>query len=483
VRLGIAVAAMWCEPVTAFSNPLLSVPSSRTASLPAQNHNQLQRPSFAPLSIVSMVASAESLLVQSAKRSQPKQQLRRTTSSSTTKSRKYENPLGVAPPRLSAADQLVLLEQVVELRRIKKIEGDLAMRHPQKSAPLLSIRCREAGYGEDLTAYETAIRNGEGAREELITTNMGLVHYCVKDIVGPAGMSPGAAKRRPLNSLSRDDLIQEGAIGLARAIDRWNPDIGGRFSTYAVYWVRAAILRCIAEKDEIVRVPEHMSAAVRKMTRAAQKLGLDIDWSDDALPNSSWKAAIAAKALAEAAGITDKQLKEAIRIRNRRNTGGYVAFEPWMQRGQDISSDAASVVSGAERDDPLQSVQTEDLKEVLGKYLRPKEMEALFWRYGLLNESSSTERSVPSTAKAPKAPKNYLARAEEELYGSRTSKVAKTRQPDIPVQGKWGEAMSFTEVGKKMEVSAEYGRRLCHAAMKKLRQAAEDGHLEAALLF
>jgi DNA-directed RNA polymerase sigma subunit (sigma70/sigma32) len=50
-------------------------------------------------------------------------------------------------------------------------------------------------------------------------------------------------------------------------------------------------------------------------------------------------------------------------------------------------------------------------------------------------------------------------------------------------KGKWGEAMSFVEVGKRMEISAEYGRRLTHAALEKLRRAADEGTLEPALLW
>ena len=66
-----------------------------------------------------------------------------------------------------------------------------------------------------------------------------------------------------------------------------------------------------------------------------------------------------------------------------------------------------------------------------------------------------------------------------ELFGS----VNATPEKSIPVKGKWGEAMSFKEVGKHMQVSAEYGRKLCHAALKKLQDAAADGRLEPSLMF
>ena len=462
-RLGLAAvaaaaAAMCCAvpTTTAFVNPPLP---STTRFAPSH----AAAVSSSPLATTVMMAATS------------------TTTKSKSKNNNHNHyrtsELSSAPPRLSADEQRDLLLQAIESRRIKQLESELAM--PKKTVPLLSIRCKNAGYGEDWEAYETALARGEVARETLITTNMGLVHYCVNEIIGTK-----AASRKRLNSLSREDLIQEGSIGLARAIDRWNPAIGGKFSTYAVYWVRAAILRCIAEKDDLLRIPEHMSTTVRKMTRGAHKLGLELD-SDEILSSALWKEAKAAKALAEEAGLTDKQLTEAMRIRARRNTGGYVEFESWMQKGVDIESDVSTVTSRDEHS--LRGVEVEDLRKALGRYLRPKEMEALFWRYGLLDESTTTTTTAPTTTTtttAKKQPENYLARAEKELYGTVTTKTkSKPTQSSIPVKGKWGEAMSFTEVGKKMEVSAEYGRRLCHAALKKLRQAADDGLLEPALLY
>merc|ERR1712138_70999 len=74
----------------------------------------------------------------------------------------------------------------------------------------------------------------------------------------------------------------------------------------------------------------------------------------------------------------------------------------------------------------------------------------------------------------------YLSEAEAELFGKET--VENSRSARIPAKGRFGEAMTFNEVGKKMHVSAEYTRRLCHAALAKLRNAADDGLLESALL-
>lgn len=357
--------------------------------------------------------------------------------------------------RLTPDEQAELLRHTVEARRIKNIQSSLALRSPSLK-PSVSQVAKESGYGDDTYELEASLDRGLQARETIITRNMGLVHFCVNDIIGTRKQS------NRLQSLSREDLVQEGAIGLARAIDRWNPEIGGRFSTYAVYWIRAAILRCIAERDDLMRVPEHMSAAVRKMSKAASQLGIDIDGenllSNVYGTNASWKEAHAAKLLAEQAGLTDKQLMEAIKVRERRRSG-MLSFESWMQQGRDFSTDLNSV----SEEETSSSLDTHRVKTTLSRFLRPREIEAISWRYGLNDESTS------HIAKQ----KNYLADAEGELFGS----------TDMPVRGKGGEAMSFSEVAKKMSVSTEYGRRLCHAALEKLRRAAEEGMLEPALLF
>eukprot|EP00980_Cylindrotheca_fusiformis_P012232 scaffold2983_cov123-Cylindrotheca_fusiformis.AAC.2 len=353
--------------------------------------------------------------------------------------------------RPSPEEERELLRQAVEMRRITNIESEIRMR--SVNAPMLLERALAAGYGEELDAYENAILDGQRARELLVTKNMGLVHYCIKQIMGT---------RPHLNSLSREDLIQEGAIGLARAVDKWNPSIGGKFSTYAVYWIRAAVLRCIAERDDMLRVPVHVSQAVKSIDKAARRMGVD-------LTTDNWREAKAAKQLAEEAGLSTKNFEVAMKVRSRRTAGGYVAFDTWMQKGRSLSSDVPTI----ERpEDGLSSIETEHLRTTLSKYLRPREMEALSWRYGLVEETADEEETPQAKAN------RYLAEVEEELFPT-------TSGPELEMttKGRWGEAMSFNEVGKKMKVSAEYGRRLCHAALEKLRTAAEEGRLEPALLF
>jgi RNA polymerase sigma factor (sigma-70 family) len=365
--------------------------------------------------------------------------------------------------RLSHEEQYELLRQVAESRRIRHVKQELQLASPMRTVTDLQL-ARATGYGDVLHEVPEALDAGDAARNFLITSNMGLVHYCVSDVL---------KRRRPLQSVTYEDLVQEGCIGLARAVDRWNfaaagPD--GKFSTYAVYWIRAAVLRGIAERDDLVRVPEHVSTAIAKISAAAQTLGINLDGHDPM--SAAWKEATAAKELAETAGLTDRQLQEAMKVRDRRN-GGILSFESWMQQGKDYESDVGTAATDSNR-----AVDAEHLKQTLARFLRPREVEAVSWRYGL---NTSEDASSPSAACSKLlAKRDYVAEAERELFGDAPSPAPPR---SVPVRGKSGEAMSFSEVGNRMHISAEYGRKLCHAALDKLRRAAEEGMLEPALLF
>lgn len=101
------------------------------------------------------------------------------------------------------------------------------------------------------------------ARKKLSESNLRLVVAVAKRYRAPRDPLVTLAVTLPFS-----DLIQEGTIGLMKACDRFDPDRGFRFSTYATWWVRHAINRALADKARLVRVPTHVADKIGKITRA-----------------------------------------------------------------------------------------------------------------------------------------------------------------------------------------------------------------------
>ncbi|MBE2270008.1 MAG: sigma-70 family RNA polymerase sigma factor [Anaerolinea sp.] len=109
-----------------------------------------------------------------------------------------------------------------------------------------------------LAHLEKLVSDGQAAREHLGRANTRLVVSIAKRYMG--------------QGLPFPDLIQEGNVGLMRAVDKYDYRRGNRFSTYATWWIRQAITRALAQKTRTIRIPLHMTERIRQMYRTAQAL-------------------------------------------------------------------------------------------------------------------------------------------------------------------------------------------------------------------
>ena len=124
--------------------------------------------------------------------------------------------------------------------------------------PILDTELADALGLESADQVEYLITKGKDAKKALVKTNMRLVfHIC---------------KYYRNRGVAYPDLVQEGTFGLIKAVDKYDPDRGFRFSTYASWWIKQSVSRAIAEKSRIVRVPVHIHDMMVSFSRTERQL-------------------------------------------------------------------------------------------------------------------------------------------------------------------------------------------------------------------
>ncbi len=149
------------------------------------------------------------------------------------------------------------------------LEGDLPAEPREVEEDSVRIYLREIARHKLLTGREEIelarrIKAGDAiAKRKLIQSNLRLV--------------VSIAKRYRHHGLGLQDLVQEGSLGLMRAVEKFDPERGNKFSTYATWWIRQAVTRAIANKARTIRVPVHMNEVLNKLrksnTALCQELG------------------------------------------------------------------------------------------------------------------------------------------------------------------------------------------------------------------
>jgi RNA polymerase primary sigma factor len=170
---------------------------------------------------------------------------------------------------LNAIGRVALLTAAEEVDLAKRIEAGLY------AAEILAGRRTEgpvaaryaAGDRELAADLRHTVADGQAARNHLLEANLRLV--------------VSIAKRYTNRGIAFLDLIQEGNLGLIRAVEKFDYAKGYKFSTYATWWIRQAVTRAMAEQTRTIRLPVHMVEQVNKMVRARRELAMELGREPD----------------------------------------------------------------------------------------------------------------------------------------------------------------------------------------------------------
>lgn len=288
-----------------------------------------------------------------------------------------------APAKKKKATPAYLIKKRKKLKHVHETDP-LALYLKQISRFPLLTAAEELSLGESIVRSRGQVQAIDAGGEldslspaslaERIEAERELVHCKNHMISSNLRLVVSIAKNYQHRGLSLLDLIDEGNIGLIEAVERFDYTRGCRFSTYGTWWIRQAIIKSLADKGRVIRIPIHMLNTIKKCYFVAKQLTQEL--GRDPNPNE----------LAEKLGMEPKKVKEIMKLSQETASLDTTVDEDNVTHLSDLIKDETAV-------EPFEEVFSMTLQDTLGsvlKNLNQREMTIITLRYGLNGEGPRT---------------------------------------------------------------------------------------------
>lgn len=264
-------------------------------------------------------------------------------------------------PLLEPSEEIELARQVRFLAKVdsasEKLSKELG-RKPTRQEMLAKLNLTEAEFSQKL-------HDGRAAKRRMIRSNLRLV--------------VSIAKRYLNRGVPFLDLIQEGALGLNRATEKFDPDKGYKFSTYAYWWIRQGITRTIANDARTIRLPIHIVEKLNKLKKAHRDLRRDLQRN----PTE--------QELADALDVTVDQLRSLQQVRRRS-----LSLNHRVGKGED--TELLELLEDSRTQSPeskiSENMMRQEITSILSEVLTEREKDIIALRYGLATGETHTLEEV-----------------------------------------------------------------------------------------